>query len=328
MNILHSTLDRVRDTWTAPPSTSTFRKNGEITPQDFLRAGDYLVYKFPSWQWADAEPPSKRVAYLPAGKQFLVTRGVPCRRRLEEYNEAMGGEGERDVEGDWLSTGGGKREEGDGGKEKEKVKTLDESGKLGSVDGAESDDEFPDMEDEEDDEDAIIRDNKSDENTPLRTYTLYITYTPYYRTPRIYLSGYSASGTPLEPTLMMDDIVGDYKDKTVTLEDFPFFSNNIKMASVHPCKHSSVMKTLLDRADGALKIRREKMKKGRAVEGLTEDMKKLEVERKKEGEDEWEVVQDDGDEEEAIRVDQYLVVFLKFISSVTPTIEHDFTMGI
>ena len=43
---------------------------------------------------------------------------------------------------------------------------------------------------------------------------------------------------------MMEDIVGDYKDKTVTLEDFPFFANNIKMASVHPCKHASVMKTL------------------------------------------------------------------------------------
>jgi ubiquitin-like-conjugating enzyme ATG3 len=30
----------------------------------------------------------------------------------------------------------------------------------------------------------------------------------------------------------------------------------------------------------------------------------------------------------AIRVDQYLVVFLKFMASVTPGIEHDFTMGV
>jgi len=27
-------------------------------------------------------------------------------------------------------------------------------------------------------------------------------------------------------------------------------------------------------------------------------------------------------------VDQYLVVFLKFMASVTPGIEHDFTMGV
>lgn len=133
---------------------------------------------------------------------------------------------------------------------------------------------------------------------------------------------------------MMEDIVGDYKDKTVTLEDFPYFSNNIKMASIHPCKHASVMKTLLDRADAALKLRREKQKQGKAIpgsrntgmEGLVDDLERTNIGDKRalaegmkaggNGNDEWEVLQHDsdfnGDEEEvAIRVDQYLVVFLK-----------------
>ena len=66
---------------------------------------------------------------------------------------------------------------------------------------------------------------------------------------------------------MMEDIVGDYADKTVTLEDFPFYSVGVKMASVHPCKHASVMKTLLDRADAALKIRLQKLKRGNAAIG-------------------------------------------------------------
>lgn len=150
---------------------------------------------------------------------------------------------------------------------------------------------------------------------------------------------------------MMEDIVGDYKDKTVTLEDFPYFSNNIKMASIHPCKHASVMKTLLDRADAALKIRREKLRQGKIIpgakdagmEGLLDDFAKTSVEDKKavaegmkaggNGNDEWEVLQHDADvpgqdDEVAIRVDQYLVVFLKFMASVTPGIEHDFTMGV
>jgi len=132
----------------------------------------------------------------------------------------------------------------------------------------------------------------------------------------------------------MEDIVGDYKDKTVTLEDFPFFANNIKMASVHPCKHSSVMKTLLDRADGALKIRREKLKAGKAgpgahdlgMEGLVDDVERLGIADKDKqsfvegtkaggnGNDEWEVLQHEAvvsEDEVAIRVDQYLVVFLK-----------------
>lgn len=127
---------------------------------------------------------------------------------------------------------------------------------------------------------------------------------------------------------MMEDIVGDYKDKTVTIEDFPFFEHALKTASVHPCKHASVMKVLLDRADAALKLRLAKLKAGKDVgkvdsgmEGLVDDTKLLKLtERAKNGDgddskDDWEVL-DEGseDEEVAIRVDQYLVVFLKFMA--------------
>lgn len=194
-------------------------------------------------------------------------------------------------------------------------------------------------------------------------------YTPYYRTPRLYLSGYQASGHPLPPMKMMEDIVGDYKDKTVTLEEFPFFANHVRMASVHPCKHAPVMKSLLDRADAALRLRREKLKAskkhsgdGKDVEGLASELEHLDVKGAQEAadKDEWEEVQENevDDQEVAIRVDQYLVVFLKvrssshvpalailplflerfdntncfgyqqFMASVTPGIEHDFTMGV
>lgn len=156
-------------------------------------------------------------------------------------------------------------------------------------------------------------------------------YSPYYRTPRLYMSGYTPSGQPLQPQLMMEDIVGDYKDKTVTLEDFPFFAYNVKMASVHPCKHAPVMKTLLDRADAALKLRREKLRAGQRVggdqgmEGLVDEINKLDVSgadkvpADKGSGDEWEDVGNDvADQEVAIRVDQYLVVFLK-VSFTTST---------
>lgn len=155
-------------------------------------------------------------------------------------------------------------------------------------------------------------------------------YSPYYRTPRLYMSGYTSSGQPLQPQLMMEDIVGDYKDKTVTLEDFPFFANNVKMASVHPCKHASVMKTLLDRADAALKLRRDKLKAGQKVstdqgmEGLVDEINKLDVSGVDKGAadkgsgDEWEDVGNEmADQEVAIRVDQYLVVFLKVSHKMT-----------
>lgn len=146
---------------------------------------------------------------------------------------------------------------------------------------------------------------------------------------------------------MMEDIAGDYKDKTVTLEDFPWFDGGVKMATVHPCRHAPVMKTLLDRADAALKLRREKLKQTHSreeaerilqvggnsgLQGLVDDTKNLSLGENQQqtpsGGDEWEVLQHDEEDQVAIRVDQYLVVFLKFIASVTPGIEHDFTMGV
>lgn len=361
---LRSWIDWGRDHLTPVTHTSTFRSTGQITPEEFVLAGDYLVYKFPSWSWADAATPAKRVAYLPPNKQFLVTRGVPCHRRLDDNFAGGGGaaddlvrdgflggpeEGEPGADADdgWLRTGGTTEKEQEG--LRSQVQTMSESGRLAQAE-KEEEDEIPDIEDDDDDNEAIIRDKSDPSSAPTRTYTLYITYTPYYRTPRMYLSGYLSPSEPLPPTAMMEDIVGDYKDKTVTLEDFPFFDSSVKMASIHPCKHASVMKILLDRADAALKLRlqRAKASTGGSVkpvsgmEGLIDDTNRLAIQDtqkrgheagvKAGGGDEWEVLdqadEDESDEKVAIRVDQYLVVFLKFMASVTPGIEHDFTMGV
>ncbi|KAI1749301.1 autophagocytosis associated protein [Xylaria castorea] len=345
MNYLYSTVNTLRDKYTPVTHTSTFRKTGQITPEEFLAAGDYLVFKFPTWSWAEADSDTQRVDYLPPDKQFLVTRGVPCNRRLDDdfagdagHEEAVVGDGDdfkskgqADDDDGWLRTGGLSSSQPLKARD---VRTVDDAGNVG--DRLDDEDEIPDMEDDDDDE-AIIRDTEAQKRTGARrTYTLYIMYSPYYRTPRLYLSGY-AEGQPLAPHQMMDDIVGDYKDKTVTLEDFPFFANNVKMASVHPCKHAPVMKTLLDRADAALKLRRDKLKSGKIIggdpgmEGLVDEINKLDVKNAEaaveSSSDDWEEVEAE-DQDVAIRVDQYLVVFLKFIASVTPGIEHDFTMSV
>jgi ubiquitin-like-conjugating enzyme ATG3 len=92
----------------------------------------------------------------------------------------------------------------------------------------------------------------------------------------------------------MEDISTDYVDKTVTMETWQHMEGqSMSMASVHPCKHSHVMQTIIARQS------------------------------------------ERGDE---VRVDQYhppksftdsryLIIFLKFMGSVIPTIEHDNTMG-
>ncbi|KAM0716723.1 hypothetical protein Q7P37_008168 [Cladosporium fusiforme] len=355
-NLIHTFIDPLRDRFAPLNHTSNFRQTGQITPEEFLLAGDFLVYKFPSWSWADAATPDKRVSYFPPGKQYLVTRGVPCKRRIKNDDFAGSADEEDQVVRDMLKGAGGEAgDEDDGwlkaggsggnaGKGSEyDIRTVDDAGEIGEK--LDDEEEIPDMEDDEDDEEAIIRDPKGSKGeNGLRTYTLYITYSTYYRTPRLYLSGYDGvTNQPLPPMSMMEDIVGDYKDKTVTLEDFGFASPPIKTASVHPCRHASVMKVLLDRADAALKLRLSKLKAGEkassaGMEGLVSQTSTLDISKgspskaKDGGDGEWEVLSDkDGQHEEedvAIRVDQYLVVFLKFMASVTPGIEHDFTMGV
>lgn len=182
MNILHSTLSTWRDRLAPVSRTSTFRNSGQITPEEFVLAGDYLVYKFPTWSWADASRPEKRVPYLPEGKQFLVTRGVPCHRRLNDNfagdagledeivrDYLSGGDGGEsaaaDGEDGWLRTGGGRDTAADKDKQEARisdVRTVDESGNLGEQ---EEDDEIPDMEDDDDDEEAIIREPTGQSST-------------------------------------------------------------------------------------------------------------------------------------------------------------------
>jgi ubiquitin-like-conjugating enzyme ATG3 len=179
---VRSAFNTLRDKYTPVRHSSNFRETGQISPEEFLAAGDYLVYKFPSWSWSDAAHPSRRVAYLPDGKQFLVSRGVPCRRRLGARDEPAAteagaasrgadaevrdiminiGEGEEGGIGDeWLSTGDvdglGPVRDVDVPDRSREVKSVDDSGRLGDVVGDE--DEIPDMEDDEDDDEAIIRD--------------------------------------------------------------------------------------------------------------------------------------------------------------------------
>lgn len=172
MNILYSTVNTLRDRYTPAKHTSTFRKTGEITPEEFVAAGDYLVYKFPTWSWADAEPANRRSANLPPGKQFLVTRNVPCHRRLDETFAGAAGSGFDDVvegsgaggkgngdddEDGWLRTGGGG---GSGDAQKDASGSKSSQAAAASShqqddDDDDDDDDIPDMEEEDDDE-AII----------------------------------------------------------------------------------------------------------------------------------------------------------------------------
>ena len=106
----------------------------------------------------------------------------------------------------------------------------------------------------------------------------------YYQCARVWLYGYSEDRQPLTSEQVLEDISADHALKTVTLEAHPHTSHGAGLhASIHPCKHASVMHKLCS----------ELVASGREV-----------------------------------RPDQYLFLFLKFISCVIPTIEYDHTISV
>ncbi|TPX33315.1 hypothetical protein SmJEL517_g03711 [Synchytrium microbalum] len=94
------------------PATSKFKETGVLTPEEFILAGDFLVYKCPTWTWVAGEE-SKRREYLPPDKQYLITRNVPCLRRVkaieyrpedEDREELVHDDNAEDGEDDWVAT--------------------------------------------------------------------------------------------------------------------------------------------------------------------------------------------------------------------------------
>ncbi|GAQ83284.1 autophagy-related protein 3 [Klebsormidium nitens] len=300
---LHDTWVGVYESVTPPRTVSAFRSKGVLTPEEFVEAGDNLVNKCPTWLW-DAGEPEKRKPYLPPNKQFLITHNVPCFKRVHTMEEDPSTETEQmmgeDGEEGWLATHGAasetRQDEGEipsmEGPSTEAPKEEAKAGPSRGAAEADDEDEVPDMDEFQDDNNLVEDDaatfqipylraeEPGDENIlRTRTYDLSITYDKYYQTPRVWLYGYDEAKRPLHPEQVLQDVSQDHARKTVTIEDHPHLHG--KHASVHPCKHSLVMKKILD------------------------------------------VICAKGADP---RVDQYLFIFLKFIASVIPTIEYDYTV--
>lgn len=154
-----------------------------------------------------------------------------------------------------------------------------------------ADEELPDLDDMMEEQSNNIfagskfhgdEDMNLDQNIKkVRKYDLSITYDFYTRTPRLWLQGYGENGEVLTKEEMYEDIMGDYTDKTVTLEEHPKI--NQQQLSIHPCNHAKVMKRIIDT-----------------------------------------IISNGGEP----KVEQSLFVFLKFIASVVPTIQYDFTIDL
>jgi len=419
----------VRDYLAPVLRESKFKEHGRITPEEFVIAGDFLSYKFPTWSWSAGET-SKTRDFLPADKQYLVSRGVPCLRRVSQMESAALGKGGAgadtsgeqvidfgDGDGDegWLAT---HYDSSNPKPEEREIADIPDSepagaelspaqedaiasrvaglsiaepssgGASGAAAGASSHDDIgdiPDMDDEDDldgmgggveeEEDAATAPqaaptpapagagapttNASDNLLSVRTYDCLITYDKFYQTPRMWLIGYDEHGAPLKPAQIFEDVSSDYAQKTVTIEPFPHAAN-MSTASVHPCRHASVMKKIIERMNAGVV---EEQRKAKAAAGgdAPGDKKKKgwaslgSAVRKVTGGSSAKdgpaaagasgtstpsgataspaLASEGGDQSfedeelEGIRVDHYMVIFLKFMSSVLPAVELDATSG-
>ncbi|KAG6865478.1 hypothetical protein C0991_002190 [Blastosporella zonata] len=360
MQAIQSQFWAVRDYLSPVLKESKFKEHGRITPEEFVAAGDFLVYKFPVWSWEKGDA-SKARDFLPADKQYLLTRGVPCLRRAtslaytdaDEDAERLLSFGDPSAGGEadeWVETHAGRATNADSAANPGVIDDIpdldgDDHGIAGGVSAISLAEETPDLDDipdmEEDDleekdeatasKPAAVVDSSKIEVAKgnllqVRTYDVMITYDKYYQTPRVWLIGYDENGTPLTPQKIFQDISADHAHKTVTIEQF-LHSTSLQAASVHPCKHASVMKKVIERMNNSVVEEQLSRRKGGASSPSKEASKKKWPFTRKvsgSGKDDKALTGED-DEVEGMRVDFYLVVFLKFIASIVPTIEVDST---
>jgi ubiquitin-like-conjugating enzyme ATG3 len=285
MNYLHS----LREYVTPVLQTSNFKKQGVLTPKEFIEAGDFLVYKCPTWEWSGGVSQKRRSYFPDANKQYLVTRNVPCSVRCDSIEYKPSSE-----EGGWTIYEDAVKKPVEvpididvndspcTQEEKNEEKEQEQEQKENRKNDEEEEDTFVFAEEEQSDmEDiAVYKDEEEGNILKTRTYDLYITYDNYYRTPRVWLFGYNENGKHLTEDEMFQDISSTHAGKTVTYEMHPH--EKYMALSIHPCRHASTMKKLISR-------------------------------------------QPHG---EKLRPDQYLCMFLKFIGTVIPTISYDYSMSI
>ncbi|CAB0030985.1 unnamed protein product [Trichogramma brassicae] len=107
INSVKGTALSVAEYLTPVLKESKFRETGVLTPEEFVAAGEHLVHHCPTWQWAVGDV-DRTKPYLPKDKQFLLTRNVPCTRRCKqiEYCDDLEQiiETDGDPEGGWVDT--------------------------------------------------------------------------------------------------------------------------------------------------------------------------------------------------------------------------------
>jgi ubiquitin-like-conjugating enzyme ATG3 len=297
-NILVSGFQSAREYLTPVLTTSQFYEKGQLTPEEFVLTGDYLIKLSPSWAWSRCTSSQVAKSYLPLDKQFLIIKNLPCRRRVQSMNRS--GDYEKDIISLYSNSEipeiphspasvSSVRSIHTEDHEDDEHDTHDTHADVKAEKLVEHvEDEYSDMSSFADPtmniiDPALSIDKSADTEDEIRYYELTIVYDNYYRTPRVYLRGYGSEGAPLNIHKTMEDIMQDYVNKTATLETHPY--DGLQCLSIHPCRHAATMKRIIDT-----------------------------------------MIANTGGKLPPIQV--YMFLFIKFIGSMIPTIEYDNTMPV
>lgn len=248
------------------PKKSVFLEDGRLTPQEFTDACDRLILASKMWAWQSASKGGFQEPVLDPKKQYLKATTVSRCRLSDDTSDIH----TLKDDGEWQVLGTDKPVDPEKF-EKEEKKPLPAKAKEAR--------DWNDSEDDDEITEVKTTDKPGEVEDPKRIYEVHITYDRHYLTPRLWLTGVDSKNRPLTQDQIMEEVMKEYRDKTVTYDKQPHTGEY--MINIHPCKHANVLKSFAEQA----------MSNGNEV-----------------------------------RPDQSLFLFLKFISSVMPTVEIDFTV--
>ncbi|XP_055705079.1 ubiquitin-like-conjugating enzyme ATG3 isoform X2 [Phlebotomus papatasi] len=289
---------------------SKFRETGVLTPEEFVAAGDHLVHHCPTWQWAVGDE-AKVKPYLPKEKQFLITRNVPCYRRCKQI-EYVGEEKivEEDAqEGGWVETHHYDETNAQGLDEKVSEMTLDSS----KVENMEDADENTQNDEEYDDEEAGDMEEFEESGELERVDPATATKTRKPDPPKPSTSA-EVDGDSVVHTRTYDlHISYDKYYQTPRLWVVGYDENRKPLTMEQMYEDVSQ-----DHAKKTVTMETHPHLPGPNMASVhpckhADIMKKI-----------IQTVEDGGGE---LGVHMYLIIFLKFVQTVIPTIEYDFTQN-
>jgi len=296
-NSVKSSGLKVAEFFTPVLKDSKFQETGVLTPEEFVAAGEHLVHHCPSWQWASGDEDCVK-DYLPKDKQFLITRNVPCYKRCRqmEYNgdqELVLDDG--DPEGGWVDTH--HFSDQDAVSEKVSEMSLEENAVTETLpsDAAESDEDTVDMEDFVDS--GMLEEDNATIDTPAQSE-----------------QGAAAKGGEILSTRTYDlNITYDKFYQTPRLWLFGYDEKRSNMTVDQMYEDFSA-----DHANKTITMETHPHLPGPPQASVhpckhAQTMKKL-----------MDQITEGGGE---LGVHLYLIVFLKFVQAIIPTIEYDFTQN-